>query len=530
MEGLRVLVAEPLADEGIELLRKEAEVDVETGLDHDRLQGIIGDYDAVIVRSATRLDRGVIEAGTRLKVIGRAGVGVDNVDLEAATRHGITVVNAPQSNTLSAAEIALGLMLALARKIPSADQSVKQGRWERENFTGVELHGKTLGIVGLGRVGTLVAQRAYAFGMKLIAHDPFVSKARAAQLGIELTPNLDELLRQADFISIHVTKTADTVGLIGEREFSLMKPGVRIVNTSRGGIVDERALACGIDDGIVAGAALDVFESEPPGKSPLIPNPAVIATPHLGAYTEEAQKKAGTAIAEQVLLALKGEFAPYAVNLAAGAEFVEALRPFIPLTERLGRVLAGLAGTGTSSIHFEFHGALADHDTRVLTLAGLKGLFSAIVHEPVTYVNAPLLAEERGVEVRETKSARSPDFVNLVVLKASSDEETVAVGGTLVGKRDEARIVRVYEYEIDMEPARYMCFLRYEDRPGIIGKVGTVLGDAEINIAGMHVSRETIGGEALMGLTVDTPISPDVVDRIAVSIGARDAKFIDLGE
>lgn len=526
---MKTLVAEPLADEGIKRLRQQVEVDVKTGLDRKTLLETIGEYDAIIVRSATKLDREVLERAERLKVIGRAGIGVDNVDIETATRQGITVVNAPQSNVLAAAEHTVGLMLALARNIPAADRSLRSGEWERERFIGVELHGKVLGVLGLGRVGPLVAQRASAFGMRLIAYDRYVSKSRAAQLGIEMVPTLEDLLRQADFVSVHLPKTAETAGMIGTREFSMMKPGVRVINTSRGGIVDEDALLRALKEGRVAGAALDVFEEEPPGDHPLFDLDGVVVTPHIGASTEEAQMKAGIAIAEQVLLALRGEFAPYAVNVQAGTEFVEALRPFMPLTEKLGRILTGLGGSGLSTVHFEFHGSIAEQDCRILTLAGLKGLFSGVVHEPVTYVNAPLLASDRGIELKETKSAMSRDFVNLVLIRAESDAGSVAVGGTLVGKRDRERIVRVYEYEIDMEPQRFMCFLRYSDRPGIIGKVGSVLGDAGVNIAGMDVSRETIGGEALMGLTIDSEIPQPVLDQISAAIEARDVKFIDLG-
>jgi D-3-phosphoglycerate dehydrogenase len=524
---LKILITEPLAEEGVTFLKEQADVDIREHLDRETLLEIIGDYDAVIVRSGTKVDADVIAAAGILKVIGRSGTGIDNVDVEAATRQGITVVNAPQAVSIANAEHTLALMLSLARNIPAGDASLREGKWERERFTGIELAGRTLGLVGLGRVGTLVAQRAYAFGMRLIAADPYVSKARAAQLGIELVSH-DELYRTADFIVVLVTKTPETAHLIGARELALMKDGIRLVNTSRGGIIDEGALAEAISSGKVAGAALDVFETEPPGESPLFGLPGVIATPHLGASTEEAQAKAAVTIAEQVMLALRGQFAPYAVNLEGGTEFVEALRPFVGLTEKLGRILNGLGEAGVARLHFEYLGGLADYETRILTLSGVKGFFSPVVQDPVTFVNAPLVAEERGIEITETKSSSSPDFVDLVSVRADSDDGPITVGGTLVGKRHEQRIVKIYDYEIDMAPERYMCFLRYEDRPGIIGKVGTVLGEAGINIASMHVSRETIGGEALMGLTVDSPLPVDVVERITEAISARDAKFIDL--
>lgn len=527
---MRVLVAEPLASDGVDALRRQVEVDVQVGLSRDQLLSTISEYDAIIIRSQTKLDREVISKAERLKVIGRAGVGVDNIDLEAATKAGILVVNAPQSNVLSNAEHTMALLLTMSRHVLTADASLRAGSWEREKFTGVELHGKTLGVAGLGRVGTLVAQRASSFGMRIVACDPYVSKNRASQLGIELVPTIEDLCREADFISIHVTKTSETLNLLGDRQFAAMKPGVRIINTSRGGIIDEDALLRGLKEGRVAGAALDVFEEEPPaGDHPLFDLSNVVVTPHIGGHTEEAQSKAGAAIAEQVLLALRGEFVPYAVNLQAGTEFVEALRPYIPLTEKLGRILTGISGGLLSTIHFEFHGTVAEHDTRILTLAGLKGVFDSVVNEPVTFVNAPLLAKDRGIEVKETKSALSRDFVNLVVIKTESEEGPVGVGGALVGKRDQERIVRVYDYEIDMFPERYMCFLRYKDVPGVIGKVGTVLGDSKVNIASMQVSRENIGGEALMGLTVDQPIPSEALERIVNAIEARDAKFIDLG-
>ncbi len=525
---MKVLVPESLSEEGLDKLRTGAEVDARK-LSREELLAVIGDYDALIVRSATKVDKELLERGTSLKVVGRAGVGLDNIDVATATRLGVLVVNAPTSNVLSAAEHTLALLLSLARHVPAADASLRTGAWERERFTGVELEGKTLGILGLGRIGTLVAQRAAGFGMRLLGYDPYVSKQRATQLGIQMASSVEEVCREADFITVHLPKTAETKAILGDAEFAVMKPEARVINVARGGIVDEDALVRALKDGKVAGAAIDVYEKEPPGQHPLFDFEQVVVTPHLGASTEEAQTRAGTAIVEQVLLALRGEFAPYAVNVAAGGDFGEALRPFIPLTERLGRVLGGLVGAGLSAVRFEVYGAIAENDTRILTLAGLKGLFGGIVHEPVTYVNAPLMAAERGIHIEETKSASSQDYVNLVVIRGESDEGPVAVGGSLFGKGNEEHLVRVYEFSIDMEPERYLCLLRYADRPGVIGKVGTVLGAADINIASIKVSRETIGGEALMGLTVDSPIPPEVVREIAAVAQAREARFIDLG-
>jgi D-3-phosphoglycerate dehydrogenase len=525
----KVLVAEPLAEEGVRKLESELEVDVHLDLSRDKLLEIIAEYDAVIVRSATNIDKAVLERGSRLKVVGRAGIGLDNIDVDTATRQGVLVVNAPQSNILSAAEHTMALLLALARNIPSADASLRSGKWERNRFTGVELHGKTLGILGMGRIGTLVAQRAAAFGMRVLAYDPYVSKARATQLGVQLAADLEEVCRESDFVTVHLPKTSETRAILGEKAFAAMKPGVRIVNAARGGIVDEEALLDAYKDGIVAGAAFDVFEKEPPGDHPFFKHTGFVVTPHLGASTLEAQEKAGTTIAEQVLLALRGEFAPYAVNIQGGVEYTEALRPFIPLSEKLGRILSAVAGPRITEVHFEFLGSVSEHDTRVLTLAGLKGLFSSMVHESVTYVNAPLFAEERGIEVKETKSSVSMDYVNLVSVRAGSDQGTVTVAGSLVGKKEQERIVQVYEYGMDMAPERYMAFLRYRDRPGVIGQVGSVLGEAGVNIASMQVSRQTIGGEALMGLTLDDEVPPAVLSKIVKVIEASDAKFIDLG-
>ncbi len=522
---MKVLVAEQIAESGIENLKTATTVDVKTDLTREQLLEIIPNYDALIVRSQTMADAELIDKGRNLKVIGRAGIGLDNVDVEAATRHGIVVVNAPQSNVLSAAEHAMALMLAQARNIPAANASVKGGKWERSKFEGVELHGKTLAILGLGRIGTLVAQRALAFGMRVVAYDPYVAKQRAGQMGVDLVGTIDDALKVADFVTIHLPKTAETAALIGARELALMKPNARIVNTSRGGIVDEKALADAVASGKLGGAALDVFEKEPPGDSPLFGLDAVVLTPHLGASTEEAQSKAGEAIAEQVLLALRGELAPYAVNVEAGRELSDVVRPFLPLAEKLGRIFTALSGGNIHEVRFSYQGQIADHDTRVLTLSGLKGMFSAVVHEPVTFVNAPLMAAERGIQYAEMKSAMSRDYINLMEL---SGEGGAAVAGTLVGVRNEERLVRIFDFEVDFPPGPYMCFLRYDDRPGVIGAIGTILGTTGVNIADMRVGRQEKGGEALMCLAVDQPIEPDVLRELAEGSEAKDAKFIRL--
>jgi D-3-phosphoglycerate dehydrogenase len=531
----RVLIAEPLAEAGVELLRAHHEVDARAATTREELLSAVAGAEALVVRSATRVDAEVLEAGRRLKVVGRAGIGLDNVDVAAATRLGIMVVNAPQSNVISAAEHTVALILAQARNIPQAHLALREGRWERGRFQGAELYGKTLGIVGLGRVGALVAQRLNAFGMHLLAYDPYVSRDRAAQMGVELA-SLADVLARADVVTVHLPKTPETTGLIGQSELAAMKPGARLVNTARGGIVDEAALAKAIDDGHLAGAALDVFAEEPTTQSPLFDLDGVVVTPHLGASTTEAQDKAGVTIAQQLLLALAGQFVPNAVNVDAGP-VPDAVRPFLSLVEKLGRLYTALAGGGAGGrasglggglLRLEYVGALAEQDTRVLTLAALKGMFSPVVHEPVTFVNAPLLAAERGIEVTETRARQSHDWVNLVTLSGEGSRGQVGVAGTTVGPRDAERLVAINGIPVDMAPGDHMAFLFYEDRPGVIGRVGTILGEAGVNIASMQVGRRKQGGEALMALTVDTGIPAGVLERVEAEIGAHDSTFIHL--
>jgi D-3-phosphoglycerate dehydrogenase len=525
---VRVLVTESLSEAGLELLRRDFQVDVRPELAGGGLAEAIGPYDALVVRSQTRVDAAVLSAGESLKVVARAGIGLDNVDVEAATRRGVMVVNAPQSNIVSAAEHTIALLLAQARNIPRADADLKAGRWDRSAYRGVELQGKTLGIVGLGRVGALVASRCAAFGMRNIAFDPYVPKERAKEIGIELMPTLEALLVQSDFISVHLPRTPDTEGLIGERELALVKEGARLVNTARGGIVDEQALAKALEDGRLAGAALDVFAVEPTTESPLFGLERVVVTPHLGASTTEAQDKAGTSVAEMVRLALSGEFVPHAVNVSAGAEVAEAVRPFLPLAHKLGALLTGLAQGAVRGVEAQYLGRIADADTRVLTLAVVKGVLSGVVHEPVSFVNAPIIAGERGIAISEMRSTVSSDYVNLVHVRAETDHGPVSVAGTLVGKRNAERVMQVNGYDIEMAPSRYMLFFTYEDRPGIIGKVGTILGEAGINIATMDVGRPTRGGTALMGLTLDSPVPTEVIDRILTEVQAGPARFLVL--
>jgi D-3-phosphoglycerate dehydrogenase len=526
---MRILVTEPLAESGLALLGEDFQVDLRPELSGEGLADAISPYDALIVRSQTKVTADVLDRADTLKVVARAGIGLDNVDVDAATRRGIMVVNAPQSNILSAAEHTIALLLAQARNIPAAHAALKAGSWERDRFQGVELYGKTLGIVGLGRVGAMVAGRAGGFGMRVVGFDPYVSKERARTLGVELMPNLEAVLVQADFLTIHLPKTQETTGLISGREIALMKDGVRIVNTSRGGIVSEQALVAALRDGKVAGAALDVFEHEPiPAAHPLLVFDNVVLTPHLGASTKEAQDKAGTAIAEMVRLALRGEFVPYAVNVPAAGEVSEHVRPFLPLAEKLGAILTGLARGPVRSLEAEYLGGLGEQDTRVLTLAALKGALTPVVHEPVSFVNAPMIARERGLGVGERKSSLSHDFVNLMTLRAETEAGEISVAGTLVGKRDGERLVQVFDFDLDMAPARHMAFFLYEDRPGVIGTVGTLLGGAGINIASMEVGRKEAGGLALMGLTLDSPLPAPVLDEIERVIGTERAHSLML--
>lgn len=523
---MKVLVSDRLSEAGIAALSEHAEVDVRTGLSPEELAEIIGDYDALVIRSATKVTAEIIERGEKLQVVGRAGIGLDNVDVEAATRHGVMVVNAPQSNILSAAEHTMALLLAQARNVPQAHSALSSGVWNRDKWQGVELHGKVLGIVGLGRVGTLVAQRASAFGMRLIAFDPYLAPGRAAQMGVEMVETVAEVCSRSDFMTIHLPKSPETVGIVGEKELAAAKPGLRIVNTARGGLVDEDALVSALRDGRVAGAAVDVFATEPVTEHPLFDLENAVVTPHLGASTAEAQDKAGIAIAEQVALALRGEFVPYAVNLDAGSDIPEPVRPYMKLAERLGRLAVALAGGGIEALRFEFSGGIAEHDTRALTLSALKGAFSTVVHEPVTFVNAPLVARERGVAISESKSPQSLDYVNLLEVHAECEGDPVSVAGVLVGKRDNERLVRIYGYELDMAFSPIMTFFRYEDRPGVVGTVGSLLGEAGINIANMQVARHDEGGEALMGMAVDSAIPQDVLDRIVEAASLRDARLI----
>jgi D-3-phosphoglycerate dehydrogenase / 2-oxoglutarate reductase len=522
-----VLIAEELSPAGIAQLESGFEIRYADGSDRAQLLPALADADAVIIRSATTIDAEALEHAPKLRVVARAGVGLDNVDVEAATRAGVMVVNAPTSNIVSAAEHAVALLLSSARNVPQAMASLKSGQWKRSAFTGVELQDKVAGLLGLGKIGVLVAQRLASFGMTVIAYDPYVAAARAAQLGVRLV-SLEELLAEADFISVHLPRSAETIGLIGDRQLHMVKPGVRIINAARGGIVDESALAGALAGGRVAGAALDVYATEPCTDSPLFGLPNVVVTPHLGASTHEAQEKAGTQVARSVRLALAGEFVPDAVNVQGGT-VDEMIRPGLPLAEKLGRIFTAVACGIAARIEVKVRGEIAGLDVSVLQLAALKGVFSDIVEDAVTYVNAPLLAADRGVEVSLATDKQSPDWRNVITLRGTlPDGQVVSVGGTLTGQRQLEKLVEINGYDMEIAPAEHMVFFTYTDRPGIVGIVGQILGAQGINIAGMQVCRDARGGQALIVLTVDSALPPEVLDEITSSIGAVFGRAVDL--
>lgn len=522
-----VLIAEELSPATVEALGPDFEIRHCDGADRAELLAAIVDADALLVRSATKVDAEALAAATRLQVVARAGVGLDNVDVRAATLAGVMVVNAPTSNIVSAAELAVALMLAAARHVSPAHAALRNGEWKRSRYTGVELYEKTVGVVGLGRIGVLVAQRLAAFGMKVIAYDPYVQAGRAAQMGVRLV-ELDTLLAESDFMSVHLPKTPETMGLIDREALTKVKPSLVLVNAARGGIVDETALHAALKEGRVAAAGLDVFAHEPCTDSPLLELENVVATPHLGASTDEAQEKAGIAVARSVRLALRGELVPDAVNVQGGV-IAEDVRPGIPLTEKLGRIFTGIAGEVAQSIDVEVRGEITDHDVKVLELAALKGVFADIVEDQVSYVNAPLLAAERGTAVRLVADPDSPDHRNLITIRGTlADGSQVSVSGTLIGIHHKERLVEVNGFDVDLEPTEHLAFFQYEDRPGMVGTVGGILGDAGVNIAGMQVSRDARGGRALVALSVDSAIPAEALTEIEHAMDALSVRAVDL--
>ena len=511
----RILVTESIADGGLDRLRAAGhDVDVRVGLSPDELLSAIAGAHALIIRSATQVSADVLAAADELLVVGRAGIGLDNVDVTAATDRGVMVVNAPQSNIISAAEHTMALLLSQARNVPQAHAALVDGRWERSKWEGVELADKTLGIVGLGRIGKLVADRAKAFQMRIVAYDPFVAPDRARQMGVELM-TLDQLVAECDFLTVHLPKTKETAGLIGRDLLMKAKPSLRVVNVARGGIVDEAELAECVRDGVIAGAALDVFETEPTTESPLFGLGQVVVTPHLGASTREAQDKAGEAIADMVQLALAGDFVPWAVNIDA-SEASETIRPFLPLAESLGRLYGSLQKRSPDSFEIRYQGEIADYDTRILGLAVLKGFFSHLTDDPVSYVNAPSMAKAAGISVRETSSPATDEYVNLISLSCDNRK---SISGTLAGRRSEQRIVEIDGHAFDVPPAEHMLVITNDDRPGVIGTMGVVLGDAGVNIADMDVGRVVAKGTAVMLLAVTAEVPDEVVETLRTAPG-----------
>jgi D-3-phosphoglycerate dehydrogenase len=534
----RVLVAEQIADSGVELLRERFDVDVALGLSREELAERIGGYHGILIRSATRLDAEMIEHAERLRVIGRAGIGVDNVDVAAATKRGIVVANAPQSNIVAAAEHTIALMLALARNVPQAHASLTAGRWERARFGGVEVYGKTLGVLGFGRIGQLVAARARAFGMRILAYDPFVSSERFRELGAERAATSDDLYRQADFVTLHLPKTPETRGALDAEAFAQMRDGVRVINCARGELIDDAALKDALDSGKVAGAALDVFPQEPITDYPLFDGyPNVVVTPHLGASTTEAQDRAGVQTAEQVVAALTGGVVSTAVNIpSVGPEDMAVLGPFIPLVDRLARLAMALAaGSSVDRVEVEYFGRIAERDTRLLTLAVLRGLLSGHCEEDVNLVNAPTLAEERGIRVSERTESVARDFTDLVRIAIVSGDERYRVAGTVLGRRERPHLLEAWgqRFNLQLDEGAHMALFRYSDLPGMMGRVGTVLGERGVNISSAAVGRQPPGEDgrddvAVMVVTTDSAVPRDAVERIARSEGFLDGRAVSL--
>lgn len=511
----KILITDPLSEHGIQQLLDAPDVEVvrQPNLSPTDLLSVIGDYDALLVRSQTQLTAEVLAAGKKLKVVGRAGVGVDNIDINAATEAGVVVINAPDGNTVSTAEHSFAMLMAVARNIPQAHKKLTEGTWDRKSFQGVELNNKVLGIIGLGRIGTEVAKRAKAFGMTVLAYDPFLTEERAQKLGVTHA-TVDDICRQADFITVHTPLTKETRHIISSREFAKMKDGVRIINCARGGIIDEKALYEAILTGKVAGAALDVFEVEPPVDNPLIGLPQVVVTPHLGASTVEAQENVAVDVSGEILKVLRGEPFKNAVNLPSiPAHVMERLQPYFTLGEKLGHFLAQVTVGSIQEIAIAYSGELTDVDTAPLTRTVLKGVLSFRLGEEVNYVNAPLLAKVRDITVTEKKSAHNRGFTNLLTVTLKTTQQTRTVAGTRLNGYG-ARIVKIDDFAIDVAPEGYLLYIHHNDRPGVIGRVGSILGSNDVNIATMQVGRRDMGGDAIMMLSVDKPVSAELLDTM----------------
>ncbi|MBM3701066.1 MAG: phosphoglycerate dehydrogenase [Actinobacteria bacterium] len=525
----KIIVTDGISENAKKMLEEKYIVDLKKGLPAEELKKEIKNYNAIIIRSATKMTADIIEAADNLEVIGRAGVGVDNVDVKAATKKGTVVVNAPGSNSVSVAEHAIGLMLSLARKIPEADMSTKAGKWEKSRFKGMEIEGKTLGIVGFGKIGYLVAKKAAGLGMNVIAYDPFTADEKFTSLGIERADKLEDLYSAADFITIHLPKNKDTLGLFNKNEFKKMKKGVVIINSARGGIIVEKDLSEAIKEGIVGGAALDVFESEPCQDSPLFNLEKVVCTPHLGASTDEAQDRAGVMIARQVDDVLSGKPATFAVNFpAASAELMEAISPFFELCENMGSLFTGLFEGNLNSLEIGYYGKIADYDTKILTNMIMVKILGRYSTENTNIVNVGLIAEESGLKIKEVKSSQSQDYINLVTLSGKGKESELFISGTVTGIKNQPRFISIDKFAIDMVPSKYMVFVKYEDVPGQIGKIGTAFGKLNINIAAMHVGRKKVSGEAVMGLNIDTELLPENLKQFKKLTGFENIKIVNL--
>lgn len=525
----KILVSDSLSDEGLNILKQSKEfiVDVKTGLKAPELKSIIGEYDALLVRSATKVTADIIEAAAKLKIIGRAGVGLDNVDLKAATSKGIIVMNTPGGNTISTAEHTMSMILALSRNIPLADLSMKKGEWKRKDFMGVELYNKTIGIVGLGRIGMEVAKRCLAFGMRVKAFDPFLSREVADQVGVELV-SLEDIYKNADYITVHVPLTEETTGMISDEQFAVMKAGVRVINCARGGIIDESALARALESGKVAGAALDVYVEEPAKDLKLAKFSNVVLTPHLGASTEEAQVNVAIEIAHQVNDALSGKGIRNAANYpSVDPETYHVIQPYINLCEKLGSFTSQISEGAISEVNIVYSGDIVRHDTAPLTMALMKGLLSPILHDTVNFINSMALAKERGIRVTESKSTQSEEFVTLISLEVKTDKETHRTAGTLFTKT-EPRLVKLDEFFIEAIPVGCMLIMHNWDKPGLIGNLGSLMGEYGINIAAMSFGREKQGGRALTVLNVDSCVTPEILERVKKFPHILSAKAVQL--
>ncbi|MGM0365085.1 MAG: phosphoglycerate dehydrogenase [Actinomycetota bacterium] len=524
----KILITDGISPEARQKLEKHFTVDELKGIDAEELKKVIGGYNAIIIRSATKLTADIISNADNMEIIGRAGIGVDNVDLDAATKKGIVVVNAPASNAVTVAEHTIGLLLALVRKIPSADSSLKGGKWEKSKFKGIEIEGKTLGIVGFGQIGGLVAKKAMGLGMNVIAYDPFVSTERFKQLGIRKADKLKDIYSSSDFISIHLPKNKDTVGMFNSKELKKMKKGTKLLNVARGGIVVEKDLADSIKEGHIGGAAIDVYEKEPCTSSPLFELDSVVCTPHLGASTAEAQNRAGTIIAEQVIDMLQGRAPAFPVNApSVRPEIMEAISPYFELCDNMGTLFAGLFEGNLETIKLIFSGKVSEYDTRVLKSRVMVNILRKYSRE-ANMVNVGLIAQENGLKVEEVKRSESSDFLNLITVQGEGKEESLSISGTITGKKNQPRFIGIDEFELDMVPSKHMAFLRYKDVPGQIGKIGTAFGQLNVNIAAMHVGRKKKSGDAVMGLNLDAEVTPEMLEKFRELSGFKDIKIVNL--